>query len=113
MPPRAADYLIVITKRTKVATVLGSAVYAASDFSVFPIDRAANNADLVKNPEESYLLGLVKSHLYSAPFYFTYGGYNVTTRLQEQQPDAGNNNSNSLATKPFWQSASLLRRFSS
>ncbi|TKA51852.1 hypothetical protein B0A53_05204 [Rhodotorula sp. CCFEE 5036] len=102
-----SDYLIVITKRTKVATVLGSAVYAASDFSVFPIDRSANNADLVKNPEESYLLGLVKSHLYSAPFYFTYGGYNVTTRLQEQQPPpAGADGDNhSVASKPFWQAA--------
>ena len=107
--PLAADYLIVITKRTKVATVLGSAVYAASDFSVFPIDRSANNADLVKNPEESYLLGLVKSHLYSAPFYFTYGGYNVTTRLQEQQPPpAGADGDNhSVASKPFWQAVGL------
>lgn len=106
----AADYLIVITKRTKVATVLGSAVYAASDFSVFPIDRSASNADLVKNPEESYLLGLVKSHLYSAPFYFTYGGYNVTTRLQEQQPPpsaADGDNNHSTASRPFWQTVSL------
>ncbi|KWU45084.1 hypothetical protein RHOSPDRAFT_33333 [Rhodotorula sp. JG-1b] len=103
-----SDYLIVITKRTKVATVLGSAVYAASDFSVFPIDRSANNADLVKNPEESYLLGLVKSHLYSAPFYFTYGGYNVTTRLQEQQPPpsaADGDNNHSTASRPFWQTS--------
>lgn len=102
--PTPADYLIVITKRTKVATVLGSAVYAAADFSVFPIDRSANNADLVKNPEESYLLGLVKSHLYSAPFYFTYGGYNVTTRLQEQQPDGDHHYPPS---KPFWQTVGL------
>ncbi|GAA5862472.1 hypothetical protein JCM3774_002529 [Rhodotorula dairenensis] len=95
-----ADYLIVITKRTKVATVLGSAVYAAADFSVFPIDRSASSVQLVKNPEEAYLLGLVKSHLYSAPFYFTYGGgYNVTIRLQEQQqPAAGE-------PKPFWQTS--------
>ncbi|GAA5985256.1 hypothetical protein JCM10908_002588 [Rhodotorula pacifica] len=98
-----SDYLIVITKRTKVATVLSTAVYSASDFSVFPIDRSASSADLVKQPEEAYLLGLVKSHLYSAPFYFTYGtgagrgaGYNVTTRLQEQSI-AGEDN------VPFWQ----------
>lgn len=100
-PPDAADYLIVITKRTKVATVLGAAVYAAADFSVFPIDHAASNARLVKDPEEAYLLGLVKSHLYSAPFYFTYGaGYNITTRLQEQLPAAAE------PPKPLWQTVS-------
>lgn len=40
---------------------------------------------LLGQPDEAYLLGLLKSHLYSAPFYFTYGGYDVTTRLQEQK----------------------------
>ncbi|GJN93420.1 hypothetical protein Rhopal_006475-T1 [Rhodotorula paludigena] len=88
------DYLIVITKRTKVATVLGHAVYAAGDFSVFPLERQSH-AELLKQPNEAYLLGLVKSHLYSAPFYFTYGGYNVTTRLQQQE----------LSDKPLWESA--------
>ncbi|BGP50703.1 Phosphoinositide phosphatase sac1 [Rhodotorula kratochvilovae] len=88
------DYLIVITKRTKVATVLGSAVYSATDFSVFPLERSST-AELLKQPEEAYLLGLVKSHLYSAPFYFTYGGYNVTSRLQQQEP----------SDKPLWETA--------
>ncbi|GAA6054500.1 hypothetical protein JCM3770_001019 [Rhodotorula araucariae] len=89
-----SDYLIVVTKRTKVATVFGSAVFAATDFSLFPLERAST-ADLLKQPDEAYLLGLVKSHLYSAPFYFTYGGYNVTSRLQQQEP----------SDKPLWETA--------
>ncbi|BGP34362.1 Phosphoinositide phosphatase sac1 [Rhodotorula toruloides] len=89
-----SDYLIVITKRTKVATVFTSPIYAANDFSVFPLERSSS-AELVKHPQEAYLLGLIKSHLYSAPFYFTYGAYNVTSRLQEQEP----------SEKPLWETA--------
>ncbi|GAA5975561.1 hypothetical protein JCM11641_003534 [Rhodosporidiobolus odoratus] len=90
----ASDYLIVVTKRTKVATVFTTSVYSATDFSVFPIDRGTS-AELLKQPQEAYLLGLIKSHLFSAPFYFTYGGYNVTSRLQQQEP----------SQKPLWETA--------
>ncbi|GAA5846460.1 hypothetical protein JCM11251_007836, partial [Rhodosporidiobolus azoricus] len=90
----ASDYLIVITKRTKVATVFTTPVYSATDFSVFPIERDSS-AELLKQPHEAYLLGLIKSHLYSAPFYFSYGGYNVTARLQQQEP----------SEKPLWETA--------
>lgn len=93
----AADYLIVITKRTKVATVFTTPIYAANDFSVFPLERSSS-AELVKHPQEAYLLGLIKSHLYSAPFYFTYGGYNVTSRLQEQEP----------SEKPLWETVCAI-----
>ncbi|KAK4049589.1 Phosphoinositide phosphatase sac1 [Microbotryomycetes sp. JL201] len=91
-----SDYLVVITKRNKVATILSTPVYAATDFSVFPIERSTTT-QLLAEPDEAYLLGLLKSHLYSAPFYFTYGGsYDVTTRLQKQ---VGN------ADQPLWQRA--------
>ncbi|GAA6061613.1 hypothetical protein JCM10212_000955 [Sporobolomyces blumeae] len=90
-----SDYLIVITKRQKVARVLSSIVYSATDFAVFPIERASTT-DLLRQPEEAYLLGLIKSHLYSAPFYFTYGGWNVTTRLQAQEAHGD---------KPLWETA--------
>lgn len=92
-----SDYLVVITKRTKVATVLDTPIYTASDFGVYPLERKST-ADLLDLPDEAYLLGLVKSHLYSAPFYFSYGDYNVTTRLQEQ-PDAP------TSDKPLWETA--------
>ncbi|BGP26710.1 Phosphoinositide phosphatase sac1 [Rhodotorula toruloides] len=89
-----SDYLIVITKRTKVATVFTTPIYAVNDFSVFPLERSSS-VELVNDPKEAYLLGLIKSHLYSAPFCFTYGGYNVTSRLQEQEP----------SDKPLWETA--------
>ncbi|BGP13525.1 hypothetical protein JCM10213_005361 [Rhodosporidiobolus nylandii] len=80
-----SDYLILITKRQKVATLLSTAIYTATDFSLFPLDRDSPT-ELLSQPKEAYLLGLVKSHLYSAPFYFGYGeGYNVTCRLQAQE----------------------------
>jgi phosphatidylinositol 4-phosphatase len=89
LPTETADYLVVITKRQKVATVLQTPIFSATDFSVFPIERSTTVA-LLGQPDEAYLLGLLKAHLYSAPFYFTYGGaYDVTTRLQEQKGEQG------------------------
>ncbi|KAM0750547.1 hypothetical protein T439DRAFT_325617 [Meredithblackwellia eburnea MCA 4105] len=79
-----SDYLIVITKRQKITTLLNVPIYTASDFAVFPIDRSSTTT-LLAQPDEAYLLGLVKAHLFSAPFYFTYdASYNVTNRLQSQ-----------------------------
>lgn len=89
----------MITKRKKVATVLNTPVYAAQDFSVFPIERSTTVA-LLGQPDEAYLLGLLKSHLYSAPFYYTYGGYDVTKRVQEQ----------SGSDQALWESVSPRRR---
>ncbi|KDE05665.1 hypothetical protein MVLG_04036 [Microbotryum lychnidis-dioicae p1A1 Lamole] len=94
-----SDYLVVVTKRKKVATVLGAPVYTATDFAVFPIERRST-VELLGQPDEAYLLGLLKSHLFSAPFHFTYGGWNVTTRLQQQQ-DNGTNSS----AKAFWETS--------
>jgi hypothetical protein len=78
-----ADYLVVITKRAKVARICSTTVWTATDFSVYPIERSTSK-ELLQQPDEAYLLGLLKAHLFSAPFYFTYGGYNVTLRLQAQ-----------------------------
>ncbi|GAA5941368.1 uncharacterized protein JCM15063_006076 [Sporobolomyces koalae] len=92
-----SDYLIVITKRTKVTKILSTTVYSATDFAVYPIQRT-HSGELLHQPQETYLLGLIKTHLYSAPFYFTYNsGWNVTTRLQEQTPDS--------RQKPLWETA--------
>ncbi|CEQ41659.1 SPOSA6832_03410 [Sporobolomyces salmonicolor] len=101
------DYLIVITKRTKVAHVLSTPIYSAADFAVFPIERTSSS-ELLRQPEEAYLLGLVKSHLYSAPFYFSYGGYNVSTKLQAQEP--GEKNLWETADDRFFWNRHLQRR---
>ncbi|GAA5922901.1 hypothetical protein JCM1841_003776 [Sporobolomyces salmonicolor] len=102
-----SDYLIVITKRTKVAHVLSTPIYSAADFAVFPIERTSSS-ELLRQPEEAYLLGLVKSHLYSAPFYFSYGGYNVSTKLQAQEP--GEKNLWETADDRFFWNRHLQRR---
>ncbi|KAI5478928.1 inositol/phosphatidylinositol phosphatase [Pseudohyphozyma bogoriensis] len=91
-----SDYLVVITKRTKVARVFTTPIYSATDFAVFPIDRSTTAA-LLANVNEAYLLGLLKSHLFSAPFYFTYGGYDLTRKLQWQQANQ--------TGKPLWEAA--------
>lgn len=65
---------------------------------MFPVDRRLTT-QLLGSPDEAYLLGLVKAHLYAAPFYFTYGGYNVCTRLQAQAAPGEKQ-------KPFWQQVS-------
>lgn len=83
-----------------MTTVLQTPVYTATDFAVFPIERSST-VELLGQPDEAYLLGLLKTHLYSAPFYFTYGGWNVTMRLQavgQGEKDEG---------KAFWETVSL------
>jgi len=78
--------------------VFSTTIYSATDFAVFPVDRRSTT-QLLGSADEAYLLGLVKAHLYSAPFYFTYGGYNVCSRLQAQAAPGEKQ-------KPFWQQAS-------
>ena len=84
-----ADYLIFITSRKRVARVLGSDIYLAKDFKVFPIDSSLSSSAVnafagLHQPNETFLLSLVKGHLYSGPFYFTTGDYDITSRLQVQ-----------------------------
>lgn len=44
--------------------------------------------------DETYLLSLIKGHLYSGPFYYTYGGIDLTSRLQRQDVHD---------TRPMWE----------
>ncbi|GAA5898898.1 uncharacterized protein JCM6883_003464 [Sporobolomyces salmoneus] len=100
-----SDYLIVITKRTKITRILQVPVYSANDFALYPISRNSPSStveSLTEQPQETYLLGLIKSHLYSAPFYFTYDQkYNLTMRLQQQQEERGDEEKE----KPLWETA--------
>ncbi|GAA5995681.1 hypothetical protein JCM5350_006638 [Sporobolomyces pararoseus] len=94
-----SDYLIVITKRTKITRVLQVPVYTANDFALYPIQPHQLHHPLKDQPQETYLLGLIKSHLYSAPFYFTYDKkYNVTMRLQQQTEEEDKD-------KPLWETS--------
>jgi hypothetical protein len=94
-----SDYLILITSRKRVSKVLGAEIYAARDFKVFPLDTslpagAIKTASAIHRPNETFLLSLIKGHLYSGPFYYTYGGYDVTSRMQVQDINS---------SKPLWE----------
>lgn len=79
IPLHTTSFLVVITARSHVTTLLDSPVYMATDFRVFPISSSADR----HHPVEKSLLELLKSHLYSAPFYFSYG-WDLTSSLQRQ-----------------------------
>ncbi|KAJ9477010.1 Phosphatidylinositol-3-phosphatase SAC1 [Pseudozyma hubeiensis] len=77
-----SEFLVVITSKKKVAEIAGADVYMATEFRTLPVDKDANPS-LLKHPVEKTLLGLLKAHLYSAPFYFSYG-YDLTSSMQRQ-----------------------------
>jgi hypothetical protein len=77
-----ADYLIVITGRENCGPLHGHDVYHATDFEVLPISPDINT----KNPAhavEEHLLALVRGHLKSGYFLFSYGA-DITRRMQAQ-----------------------------
>ncbi|KDN52776.1 putative SAC1-recessive suppressor of secretory defect [Tilletiaria anomala UBC 951] len=80
---QTSDFLIVVTSRKKVGSILGSDIFLATDFRVLPISADAKRALLMRNPVEKTLLDLLKTHLYSAPFYFSYT-YDLTSSMQRQ-----------------------------
>ena len=61
---------------------MGHNVYRATDYDILPL-----NPDIsVQSPPnavEAHLLGLVRSHLYSGHFLYSYG-WDLTRRLQAQ-----------------------------
>ncbi|ETW87575.1 hypothetical protein HETIRDRAFT_378661 [Heterobasidion irregulare TC 32-1] len=77
-----SEYLIVFTGREHRGTLLGHAVYRAVDFEILPLDPSASVSS-PPHPVEAHLLALVRSHLKSGVFLFSYG-FDVTRRLQAQ-----------------------------
>jgi hypothetical protein len=99
------DYLILITSRKRITRVLETDVYLATDFKVLPIRSSSSNLSdklSTHQADETFLLSLVKGHLYSGPFYYTYGGLDLTSRLQKQDR---------TDSRPMWQRVSLLAMF--
>ncbi|CBQ67575.1 probable SAC1-recessive suppressor of secretory defect [Sporisorium reilianum SRZ2] len=90
----SSEFLVVITSKKKVAEIAGADIYMATEFRTLPLDKEANPS-LLKHPVEKTLLGLLKAHLYSAPFYFSYD-YDLTSSMQRQ---AGLTNKSA----PLWQ----------
>ncbi|ELU40944.1 sacI-like domain-containing protein [Rhizoctonia solani AG-1 IA] len=85
----ACDYLILITARERRGLIFGHIVYRATDFAILPI--APPPAP--DHPAERHLLALVRTHLKTGAFWFSYG-WDLTTRLQNQRPND---------TRPLWE----------
>lgn len=95
------DYLILITSRRRTIRILETDIYLATDFKMFPIHppspKLSDKLSKYK-ADEKYLLSLVKGHLYSGPFYYTYGGIDLTSRMQKQDFSS---------SRPMWQRVSV------
>ncbi|KAL0576576.1 Phosphoinositide phosphatase sac1 [Marasmius crinis-equi] len=77
-----SEYIVIITGRELQGSLMGHEIYKASDFDILPLNPTVN----VQNPPhpvEAHLLALLRSHLNSSVFYFSYG-WDLTRRLQAQ-----------------------------
>jgi len=78
----AAEYLILITGRELRGQLLGHSVYRAVDFEILPLDPSVSVSN-PPHPVEAHLLALVRSHLKTGVFLFSYD-FDLTRRLQAQ-----------------------------
>jgi hypothetical protein len=92
----AAEYLIVITGRTLKGHLLGHPIYLAVDFDILPLDPGVS-VSKPSHPVEIHLLALVRSHLSSGHFLYSYE-FDVTRRLQAQYVARDNDEG-----KPMWE----------
>lgn len=94
------DFLVVITNRKRVTSILNSTIYLATDFRLLPVLSDANPA-MLSHPIEKQLIALVKESLYSGPLYFSYE-FDLTSNMQRQiQQSAGKLGSD----VPLWKRA--------
>ncbi|THH17404.1 hypothetical protein EW146_g3395 [Bondarzewia mesenterica] len=82
IPLVLSEYLIVITGRELRGTLLGHAIYRAVDFEILSLDPTVS-VSTPPHPVEAHLLALVRSHLKSGVFLFSYS-FDLTRRLQAQ-----------------------------
>ena len=92
----AAEYLIVITGRELKGHLLGHPIYRAADFDILPLDPGVS-VSKPSHPVETHLLALVRSHLSSSQFLYSYE-FDVTRRLQAQYVARENDEG-----KPMWE----------
>jgi hypothetical protein len=94
LPLSTCDYLIVITARERRGSIFGNPVYRATNFDILPLALSP-----VDHPVEKHLLALVRTHLKTGTFWFSYG-WDLTTKLQNKQP---------ASTKPLWEQVAYLK----
>ncbi|KAH9947940.1 SacI homology domain-containing protein [Amylocystis lapponica] len=77
-----SEYIIVLTGRELRGRLMSQNIYRATDYDILPLNPDAS----VQNPPtraEAHLLALVKLHLSSGAFFFSYA-WDLTRRLQAQ-----------------------------
>ena len=72
----------MVTGRELQGSLMGNYIYRATEFEILPLN-VNISVDHPSHPVESYLLALVRSHLYGGTFLFSYE-WDVTRRLQAQ-----------------------------
>ncbi|THV06057.1 hypothetical protein K435DRAFT_572701, partial [Dendrothele bispora CBS 962.96] len=93
-----SEYVVIITGREHRGRLMGHDIYRASDFEILPLNPNVNVLH-VQHPVEAHLLALLKSHLDTGVFLFSYG-WDMTRRLQAQWE-----NLSSDMEKGFWEAA--------
>jgi hypothetical protein len=77
-----AEYVIVLTGRELRGRLMGHAIYRSVEFEVLPLNPNIS-VQHPPHPVEAHLLALVRSHLQSGFFLFSYT-WDLTRRLQTQ-----------------------------
>jgi len=77
-----AEYVMVLTGRELRCSLAGHEVYCPTDFEILPLNPNIS-AQHPPHPVEAHLLALVRSHLRSGSFLFSYT-WDLTRRLQAQ-----------------------------
>lgn len=86
----------MITGRELRGQFLGHPIYLAVDFDILPLDPGVS-VSRPSHPVEAHLLALVRSHLRSGQFLYSYE-FDVTRRLQAQYVARENDEG-----KPMWE----------
>ncbi|TFY53114.1 hypothetical protein EVJ58_g9634 [Rhodofomes roseus] len=91
-----SEYIIVITGRELRGRLMGQNIYRATDYEILPLNPDISVSS-PPHPVEAHLLALVKSHLASGNFLFSYA-WDLTRRLQAQWASLKED-----GDKPLWE----------
>ena len=96
-------YLLVVTGRRSVGRIGRDEVFVATGIDLYPV--RLKNMSLVKDEEELEYIRLLKAHLRTGPFYFSYTA-DLTNTLQRKAMNASTSNSDPLWARAderfFW-----------
>lgn len=77
----AGPYIIVVTKRTIVGTLLGHSLYHVDQVEIWPVASESVMLAEERREEEQEYLRLLRLFLASGGFYYSHG-YDLTSTLQ-------------------------------